>query len=300
MKPKIQKVNKNVMTGTPTSHGYSAYDFRSTPDKYARASIFGKVVQAKKTETRNWLANTSTDPYKPATGKRKLRTEDYGNYVKVEGNIEGQAIQEITSHHKTNTLVVEVGQEVKPGQIIAEIGNTGNSSGDHEHKEFRNSENKSIEVEFVNEIPEPTPEPSNKKQQIIDAYLGARPNQSPSDDEINARLQENKNLVELLRDILGSDGKSREHWIKTWGVNQVDTDWKEIAESYQDTFDKLKQIFSLVPADNTEEVLGAATRSVEKVRELEKLQEPKVIYKVDGKDFESFFKIGNFRLIVEK
>jgi murein DD-endopeptidase MepM/ murein hydrolase activator NlpD len=292
-------VNKNVQTGTPKTHGYPAYDFRATPDQYARSSIYGKVTQTKKTENRNWVANQSGDPYKPASGKRALRTEDYGNYVKIKGNIENETIYEITSHHKQNTLTVEVGQEVKPGQILAEIGTTGNSTGLHEHKEFRNAQNQAIEVEFVDEITQPT-EPMDKKQQIIDAYLGTRPNLTPSDDEINARLQQNKNQVELIRDILGGDGNAKEYWLTHWNISQTDTNWQETARAYEDTFNRLKEIYSLTPADNTENVLGYAIRSVERIKELEKQQEPKTIYKVDGKDFENLFKIGNIRLIIEK
>lgn len=298
-KPKILLVNKNKQTGNPTSHGYNAYDFSFQPDKYIRASIFGKVVQAKKTETRNWLANTSTDPYKPATGKRKLKTADYGNYCKIKGEIDGETIYEITSHHKANTLTVQKGQEVKPGQIIAEVGDTGNSTGRHEHKEFRDVDERAIEVEFVKEQ-ESHNENTEEKQKHIDAGLITRPDRPYNDDELNSLKQRGINNVEAGRSTLQGDEHAREYWLKQWDIKQADTNWQEIARSYQDTFERLKQIYGLSSADNTEEVLGFATRSQERIKELEKELEPKIVYKHEGKDYEKLFSFMNLILIQEK
>lgn len=51
----------------------------------------------------------------------------YGNYVKIENDVEGSVLA-----HFSKTLV-SVGQEVKEGQQIALSGNTGNSTGPHLH-----------------------------------------------------------------------------------------------------------------------------------------------------------------------
>src|SRR5690606_24893876 len=100
--------------------------------------------------------------------------------------------------------------------------------------------------------------------------------------------------------ILSGDGNSREFWLKEWEIDQTDTDWQETTKAYQDTFNMLKEIYGMTPVADTEMLLGFAKRSVERIKELEKQQEPKTIYKVDGRDFESFIKLGNMRLIIEK
>lgn len=56
----------------------------------------------------------------------------YGNLVKVD---HGNGVETWYAH--TSKMYVEVGQEVKSGDIIAAVGSTGNSTGPHLHFEIR-------------------------------------------------------------------------------------------------------------------------------------------------------------------
>ena len=56
----------------------------------------------------------------------------YGNYVMIS---HGNGIQTLYGH--CNSLNVSVGQSVSQGQVIAYVGNTGNSYGNHLHLEIR-------------------------------------------------------------------------------------------------------------------------------------------------------------------
>jgi hypothetical protein len=84
---------------------------------------------------RQWLANTSTDPYKPVgfpVIKRSLTTQDYGNYVKIN---HGDGVSTLYAH--LDEPVVYEGQNVKEGELIAYADSTGNSTGNHLHFEIR-------------------------------------------------------------------------------------------------------------------------------------------------------------------
>ena len=56
----------------------------------------------------------------------------YGKLVKVE---HGNGVETWYAH--TSKMYVKKGQEVKAGDIIAEVGSTGNSTGPHLHLEIR-------------------------------------------------------------------------------------------------------------------------------------------------------------------
>lgn len=55
----------------------------------------------------------------------------YGNYIQID---HGNGIVTLYAHN--SALLVGVGQTVAPGQVIAQVGSTGNSSGNHVHLEI--------------------------------------------------------------------------------------------------------------------------------------------------------------------
>ena len=56
----------------------------------------------------------------------------YGNLVIIS---HGNGVQSYYAH--CNKLLVSVGQTVSAGQVIAQVGSTGNSTGPHLHLEIR-------------------------------------------------------------------------------------------------------------------------------------------------------------------
>lgn len=272
------------------TQGYSrkhpGYDFSGRGDPNAYSSLFGQVVQAKNSETKNWLA-----------GNRKLTTQDYGNYCKIRGEIDGKTYYQLLAHLEPGSVLPK-GTEVKAGQVVGKIGHTGNSTAKHLHCEYRDEKDRNMPVQFVDEIESTIP--MDNKQIIIDLYLGLRPNHPPSDDEINARLQENKNPVQIAQDILTGDDNAKSYWKETWGVKADSTNWKEVAKSYEDTYGALKGILSLPPAADTQRVHGEVLGLLELIKELKKASEVKTIYKHLGKDYEAIIKIGNLIIVLEK
>jgi hypothetical protein len=122
--PRITWVYSNSHKGI--DYGYVA----GTPI-YATQS--GKITVAIGTETRQWIANTSTDPYR-TSGTRVLRNEDYGNRIQID---HGSGHMSLYAHLRHGSLRVKVGDNVAKGQQIAEVGSTGNSTGNHLHYELR-------------------------------------------------------------------------------------------------------------------------------------------------------------------
>lgn len=104
------------------------------------AATDGKIIKCRGDETRNWLANTASDPYRIKVGKifyeRDLKTEDYGNYVKIDhGKYDGKFFSTLYAH--LSEIVVREGQTVKEGELIGYSDSTGNSTGNHLHYETR-------------------------------------------------------------------------------------------------------------------------------------------------------------------
>jgi hypothetical protein len=288
------RVKRPVGKDNRQTQGYSVkhkgYDHSAKGDPNYYSSFVGVVTQSKNSETKNWI-NSGT-----------LTTADYGNYIKIKAVVDGQTIYQLGAHFQTGS-VLPVGTQVQAGQVVAQIGNTGNSTGAHSHTEYRDSDNKNFPVEFTDQVEagdNGTQQPMDKKQQIIDAYLGTRPDTPPSDDEINARLQQNKNPVELVRDILGGDGNAKRYWLDHWGVKPDDINWQVIAEQYKENYNDLKSTLGLPVSADTEEVMGKVRGLLERVTELEKAVEPKVIYRLEGKDYEKVIKFGNLAIILEK
>lgn len=70
-------------------------------------------------------------------GQTKTGMQSYGNCI----DITGTNTQNITRYAHLKNMVVKEGQQVKQGQIIGYVGNTGNSFGNHCHFEYRPASN---------------------------------------------------------------------------------------------------------------------------------------------------------------
>src|SRR3990167_735378 len=120
-----------IVSTTYLGKDHPGIDYAYPDGEPIYASADGKVVIAKDSETRKWIANPPSDPFPPPRG---LRTEDYGNLTRID-HAEGYAT--LYAHQLFNSLVVKLGDTVKKGQLIGKVGSTGNSTGNHLHWEVR-------------------------------------------------------------------------------------------------------------------------------------------------------------------
>jgi len=91
-------------------------------------------------------AYRGTDIYASKAGKvliAKYHTS-YGNYVLID---HGSGYQTLYAH--ASKLYVKAGDEVKQGQVIAAVGTTGTSTGNHLHFEVRVNGNKRDPLDYV-------------------------------------------------------------------------------------------------------------------------------------------------------
>lgn len=82
----------------------------------------------------DFSANTGTDIRAAADGivSSAERTPDYGNIVKIN---HGSGLE--TRYAHASKLLVKAGERVVKGQIVAQVGSTGRSTGPHLHYEIR-------------------------------------------------------------------------------------------------------------------------------------------------------------------
>ncbi len=148
---KVYRPSKNKLNGG-YSRTHKGYDFDDVPNNKVFASFDGVVTIVVDKYTTSWIINKPSDPWYNKNKKRKRRTADYGNFVKLKG----KSLSQISAHFKKGA-VVKVGQKVKEGDLIGYAGNnrtdTGNSSGGHSHTEFRNSKNINQPVTWLEEEP---------------------------------------------------------------------------------------------------------------------------------------------------
>jgi murein DD-endopeptidase MepM/ murein hydrolase activator NlpD len=91
------------------------------------AAAGGKVIAA---GNGNFEDNPLSGNYKVAPHKDD--GGGWGNYVVID---HGNGIVTIYAHMKKGSMAVKVGDEVKDGQTIGQVGNSGNSYGAHAHVE---------------------------------------------------------------------------------------------------------------------------------------------------------------------
>lgn len=132
----INTEGKPASISTPYLSTHLGVDYAYPLGTPVYATDDGRVTFAKSDETRQWIANGKGDPFKPLFGSRALRTEDYGNFIKIAHDDTHSSLYA----HLLPRPVVKAGDMVKKGQLIGYVGSTGNSTGAHLHFEYRNSE----------------------------------------------------------------------------------------------------------------------------------------------------------------
>lgn len=126
----VTRPSKNNQTqGYHKNH--KGYDFSGRGDQNIYACQSGIVVQKVNRYSQSWI---SSPP---------LATRDYGNYLKIRHDGDNSSLYA----HLARDTSVPHGKKVAEGEVIAKVGNTGNSTAKHLHFEFRKN-NINQKVEF--------------------------------------------------------------------------------------------------------------------------------------------------------
>lgn len=122
-----QSVLKNTLpNSSPVNAGFNSSSFGWRLDPFNGSKAFHEGL--------DFTAATGTAIYAAAGGivSTAEQTPDYGKIVKID---HGSGLE--TRYAHASKLLVTVGQRVAKGQIIAEVGSTGRSTGPHLHYEIR-------------------------------------------------------------------------------------------------------------------------------------------------------------------
>lgn len=122
-----QSLKKNTLpSARPVSAAYNSSSFGWRVDPFTGQMAFHEGL--------DFMAEVGTPIYAAASGivMAAERTPDYGNIIKID---HGSGVE--TRYAHTSRMLVKPGQRVEKGQMIAEVGNTGRSTGAHLHFEVR-------------------------------------------------------------------------------------------------------------------------------------------------------------------
>lgn len=133
----VNNSKPKITTNFSTTHPGKDYAEPDGTPVYAQQEGTIRIIQGN--ETRQWIANGSNDPFKNQRVNGGLLTADYGNCIIVN---HAEGFQTLYAHLKHGSFLIKEGQFVRKGQKIAEVGSTGNSTGNHVHNELRLNGNK--------------------------------------------------------------------------------------------------------------------------------------------------------------
>lgn len=122
-----QSLKKNTLpSAKPVDAAYNSSSFGWRVDPFTGQMAFHEGL--------DFMAAEGTPIYAAASGivTAAEKTPDYGNIVKLD---HGSGVE--TRYAHASRILVKPGQRVEKGQVIAEIGNTGRSTGAHLHFEVR-------------------------------------------------------------------------------------------------------------------------------------------------------------------
>jgi len=122
-----QSVLKNTLpNSSPVDAAFNSSSFGWRLDPFNGSKAFHEGL--------DFTAATGTAIYAAAGGivSTAEQTPDYGKIVKID---HGSGLE--TRYAHASKLLVTVGQRVAKGQVIAEVGSTGRSTGPHLHYEIR-------------------------------------------------------------------------------------------------------------------------------------------------------------------
>lgn len=117
---------ETLPSNMPVNMGYKSSSFGWRVDPFTGQMAFHEGL--------DFLAETGTPIHAAASGivVTAEKTTDYGNLVKID---HGAGVE--TRYAHISKILVKPGDRVAKGQLIAEVGNTGRSTGPHLHFEVR-------------------------------------------------------------------------------------------------------------------------------------------------------------------
>jgi len=122
-----QTMHKSMLPdNSPVNVGYNSSSFGWRVDPFSGRSAFHEGL--------DFTAATGTPIYAAAGGRVTVaeQTPDYGKIVKIS---HGSGLE--TRYAHASELLVNAGEGVRKGQLIARVGSTGRSTGSHLHFEVR-------------------------------------------------------------------------------------------------------------------------------------------------------------------
>jgi len=122
-----QSLSKSTLpSGSPVNASYNSSSFGWRVDPFTGQMAFHEGL--------DFMAEAGMPIYAAASGivVAAENVPDYGNMVKVD---HGSGVE--TRYAHASRMLVRAGERVKKGQLIAEVGSTGRSTGAHLHFEVR-------------------------------------------------------------------------------------------------------------------------------------------------------------------
>lgn len=119
----------NFINPTPGAKVTSEFGLRKDP-KTGKANTMHRGIDTAKAGKVNILASAS------GTVLRAGVIGTYGQTIVIRHSINGKRQDTVYAHLRAGSLKVKVGDKVKQGQVIALMGSTGKSTGQHLHFEI--------------------------------------------------------------------------------------------------------------------------------------------------------------------
>jgi len=134
-----ERKKKNQVYYTGGKLGMPIKDYKYVSSKFGPRTHPITGEKGKQHNGIDFAANSGTPIYAAESGTVIVAQSmsGYGNTVIID---HGNGLWTLYAHIRTGGILVKAGEEVKKGQKIAEVGNTGNSTGPHLHFEVRLNE----------------------------------------------------------------------------------------------------------------------------------------------------------------
>ena len=125
----VTKMAKTFIWPTNTNRVTSPFGPRTHP-KTGKVNSMHNGIDIAKSGSRPIFASAD------GVVRRSYRSSSYGETIMLEHEINGDTWETVYAHMHENSRRFKDGQHVKQGDVIGQMGNTGNSTGQHLHFEL--------------------------------------------------------------------------------------------------------------------------------------------------------------------